>query len=403
MDLSLRSDRLELERVEADLVTGEQTLALLVTSVLALQRDARLREQFGNVRTAIALGEFGPYVIVERGVIVGSALGVLAPDEPVTTIEEALAAAPWLIEEFQTSLRHTSLEASRTISTIATGAETVSRAAFGKLERWAPLLAMHAYRHTVSIQSIFDLTRTELRSTTNPDRLRRYWERAHLLGHLTVLAASTPSRDWLVEMSHSFAWRTWTPSFPLVRERILRLAVRGGWAGARFGVSVIAPYLQRLALGRPLHVFDAALALVSLATAFESERDPIAAELFPILRDHEDAADDPDVREAFAAMTRSARLVLDSPRRATQLAIERRPLAGSGDRVEQLLGAVDTDDDAGTIDDHGMYPAILAMAELATIEASQFFAEQPAPSRWRPDRARRVLERTSRPARPELN
>jgi hypothetical protein len=381
----------ELQSLEDDLVSSEHHLGLLLTSTLAIQRDVGLRDVLGRSRIALALGEIGPYVIVEHGKIVGTAMQGTTPSgvDQIATVSDVLEAQPASIDDFETSLEHARPEALRTLAQIATSAEQLSRAGFSKLERWAPVLALHAYRHTVTIQSIFDLSRAVLHATSEPEQLRQYWERVHLLGHLTLLAASSEPVEWLGDMSRSFTWRVWTPSFPLVRERILRLAVRGGWASARFGVSAIAPYLQRLAVGAPLHAFDAVLGLVSLATMFESNRTAIAAELFPILLHREREADDPDIQLAFAAFTRSARLALDSPSEAQRLVIARNVERASRDRTDQLIEAVDTDEDAATIDDNGTYPAILAMTGLVNIPAHRFFPEQSTGPRWRPIRAQR--------------
>ncbi|HEY0253016.1 MAG TPA: hypothetical protein VGC41_15880, partial [Kofleriaceae bacterium] len=148
------------------------------------------------------------------------------------------------------------------------------------------------------------------------------------------------------------------PSFPLVRERIMRLAVRGGWVAARFGVGVIAPYLGRIARGQALHAFDAALALVAIATAAD-ERVAIASELGRALAARTDERDGAH----FAAIARSARFALLEPDAAM------RHVAGR----TSVLAAVATDDESAELDDAGYFRAILAMAALARVPASALF------------------------------
>lgn len=194
-----------------------------------------------------------------------------------------------------------------------------------------------------------------------------------------MLATSAEPTSWLAEMSRSFAWRVWTPSFPLVRERILRLVVRGGWAAARFGADVVAPYFARLSTGLPMHAFDAVLGLVAIATVTPSDRAAIATELSSVLAQR--------AREAhpavFEALARSARLALDEPADAHRhLLADGTPVSEAG-----LAAAVDSDADGAVFDADGYFPAILAMAGLAGAPAHVWFATRERGQRT-PARAR---------------
>ncbi len=314
------------------------------------------------------------------------ALRVEDTDPELQTLEDELALGEQYLESI---LVLADGEAARAFVAMRTQAERFSASGFTALHRWAPIFALRGYRHTVTLQAVFDLGRARLVDGPTAAELRPYWERVHLLGHLTVLAAAAEPADWLAEMAQTFAWRAWTPSFPLVRERILRLAVRGGWASARFGLGVVAPYLQRLATGQPLHAFDAALGLVSIATVHAAERRAIGGELAAILRARESAGRDPVHRQVFAALARSTRLALEQPDDAQRIVLGRVHRGG-------LARAVDSDDDAAELDASGYYPAILAMAGLAPASAASLFpveAEAPAPP-WAPERAAETVART---------
>jgi hypothetical protein len=363
---------LMLETLERDLAIGRRNLEGVLASALAIERDAHLRAAIGaanpNGPTAIALAERGPFVVVEHGQVTSSTM--LGADPPgidaVLSLPDALDLAPGARASFEAALRATGPEAARAIAEISEGAERYPERAFTELQRWAPLLAMHAYRQSVTIQSIFDLERGRARSAATVDELRGYRERVHLLGHLTLLATSAEPAGWLAEMSRAFTWRVWTPSFPLVRERIQRLAVRGGWAAARFGAGVIEPYFARLATGQPMHAFDAALGIVAIASTRSDLRAQIAEELTAILAVRSREADG----ELYQALSRSARLALESPEVAA------RQLVGGVAQItaRRIAEAVDTDEDPATLDDDGYYRAILAAAGLAGAPAQVFFA-----------------------------
>ena len=95
-------------------------------------------------------------------------------------------------------------------------------------------------------QMLRDETRALLRHRANDRSLRWYWDHVHALSHMTLLATSAEPTAWLLDMAKSFEWHTWTPSFPLVRERMFRLALRGAWVAARFGPHLVDRYLRAI-------------------------------------------------------------------------------------------------------------------------------------------------------------
>jgi hypothetical protein len=201
-------------------------------------------------------------------------------------------------------------------------------------------------------------------------------------------------------MAHSFVWKNWTPSYPLVRERILRLAVRGAWTAARFGPSVIDRYLATLTGGPLLRVFDGILGLVSLAIVFEHERDAIHRSLSLALkrrgrRNGNDAL-------VLEALRRSSDCVLATPDEAEARVVRRgRRILGSSLDVDDEAAhfvAIDDDIDCAEIDDDGYSPAILAMGSWARRPASAFFATTQSSYKrpWTAERTLDVLCRTGK-------
>jgi hypothetical protein len=280
--------------------------------------------------------------------------------------------------------------------TMRDDAERFPRETFVKLVRWSAVVAADAYRQAALLQSIFDLGRSRVIDDPRPELLRTYWTHVHLLGHLTLLATVAQPTTWLAGMANAFSWRIWTPSFPLVRERISRLAVRGAWAGCRFGTSIVDRYLTNVDAPPLLRVFDAVLVLVSMATAFERDHGAISSELLARLGHRERAATSTAERATIATMARSARLALEAPDDAERAVVGERIHARPDGRLEALARVVDSDCDAAEIDERGMFPTILAMSKLALAPAEVFFPPQThgRGDRWRPARALASLTRT---------
>jgi hypothetical protein len=185
----------------------------------------------------------------------------------------------------------------------------------------------------------------------------------------------------------------WTPSFPLVRERMSRLAVRGGWASARFGVSVVDRYLRNLDHRHPLKVFDAVLALVSIASAADNDRAAISAELLGRVTRH--ARSDEPYAVVHGALAKSARLALEAPDEAEKALVGNTAGPRADDRLDALARVMDSDADAATVDERGYFPAIVAMAKLSRAPATTLFPGLHRPTkRWRPARAVEALSRT---------
>jgi len=221
-----------------------------------------------------------------------------------------------------------------------------------------------------------------------------------------VLGANT---TWLSDMATSFPWLNWTPSFALVRERVMGLTIRAGWAAAAFGEPVVEKYLKVLGDRRALlQRFDAALGLTAIALRQPRLR-------FEILRDVQSAlareqASDQETRAVLEALLRSVIVALTLPDRAIRETCARgarliarrapktqRALVSSGmsSASIELIAAIEEERDGADIDEQGMFPAILALAACVRSPADAFYwprqAAQAIGNRWHPGKARGAL------------
>jgi hypothetical protein len=381
--------------LDAEFGNGQERIVGLLALAMTIQRDAALRSTIsaGYDHVAIALEDNGPYVVAERGKVVGAAMsGTIFDDVAVVDLRAAVEASAVTNTAFQRVYRSARAEAERAFIAMRASADGYTREPFAKLLRWAPLLAPDAYRQAAVLQSMSDVERPRLLGHARPTALHDYWMNVHLLGQLTLLATAAEPTAWLAEMANAFPWRVWTPSFALVRERISRLAVRGAWSSARFGVSTVDRYLANLDAPQLLRVFDAVIALVAIASAHDRDHDAITRELVARL-DRRGGA------ELDIALSRSARLALEAPDEAESLVVGR--VAPDLDaRFEALARAVDSDTDAAEHDRSGYFRVILAMPLLAVAPPSVFLPREAPSTRWHPQRARDALERTlAHPAR----
>jgi hypothetical protein len=405
----------EVAKLEARLATCSERIVELLAFGLALEKDRPLRQAIQSVAPkepcALVLGDEGPFVEFAEGSVNGA--GTIAgqpPPLPLTfDVREALRGAPALAEVVRTRLRVSGAqgEATRLVSAVLRMGHGFSANDFRKVVRWAPLLAPEAYRYVAISQMLRDETRALLRRGPSDRSLRWYWDHIHALSHMTLLATSALPTAWLVEMAKSFAWHTWTPSFPLVRERMFRLTLRGAWAAARFGADLVDRYLRAIFDARhPLRTFDAVLGVTAVALASPGDTTPIIRAIVGALGRRMARATGESDRLVAEACERSVELVVTHPELAERLTLKRGRARSSGlasriDPAAQRLAlflAVDDETDGAEIDGEGFMPAILAMPTIATAPAAVFFAtsaaERTAAGKWTVTRARVVLERT---------
>ena len=388
--------------IELELARGQEELSELLAAALVLEGSENVRlgiaAMLGSPFYAVSLGHDGPYVRVKENAPCEALMRGRPPRGEKVVELKALTTAPPLVETYRAAYQPALLAARRSMSTLAVEADGVSARAFDEVARWAPVLGVRAYRQSVLIQMAFDQTRRALLDSASAPSLRRYWERVHLLSHLTLLGVLPEPRGWLTDMAQSFSWQNWTPSFPLVRERILRLAVRGAWASARFGASLAEPYLKTLEGGPLLRAFDGVLGLVSIALLANQECRPIHRAIAKVLKRRRRARVDDSI--VVDALLRSAECVLDRPEEAakrTSLRGRTRAQAAETAGARLPFNAIDDDIDAAEIDQEGFCPAILAMGTFAPGPAGALFTDQTIAVEWTPERALGALTRTLGP------
>lgn len=151
-----------------------------------------------------------------------------------------------------------------------------NRTLFTQLEYWAPLLEAELYILATAYSDLLDAQRHIIKMLA-PTELgiaaQAYWRAVAAMGRATLLATSPGASGWLVDMPRSFTWSTWTPSFPLVRDRSLWTAMIGARSAAEFGPSVIESYGNILARAEhPVNALDAIVGLTSVALRHANAR-----------------------------------------------------------------------------------------------------------------------------------
>ena len=156
---------------------------LAAAVVLEGSEEIRLRiaATLGSASYAVSLGFGGPYLLVNANTPCEALMG--GPPPRVERVVElmALTAKPPLVETYKAAYEPALLAARHSMSTLAVGADGVSSRAFDEVARWAPILAVRAYRQSLLIQMAFDQMRRGLLDAPSAPSLRRYWERVHLL------------------------------------------------------------------------------------------------------------------------------------------------------------------------------------------------------------------------------
>lgn len=272
-----RLDRVSLPHVELalDLYRNPDHLRFLLD-------HARVPDNAERVAVSLDHPQRGPFLIVTRDGRFVTCLGEgMSPgDRPIVTREKLDGAAQKvsaLRARMDACLNHTATTGGmqRLTRRLYEAADELSREDFVALSALQPLCATDFLKDYFALsrdhERARDLLLTQLRRSDNlrpefRDLLREYWNTAHAMGHLALLASmdgpdvverlSEPARRAFVKSS--FSW-------PLVRQGILSLAVRGTWGAARLGKPVLATYKRLFAdAGSMLTVLDHGLALAAL-------------------------------------------------------------------------------------------------------------------------------------------
>ncbi len=161
-----------------------------------------------------------------------------------------------------------------------------SREEFIRLERWAPLIEVPAYRFCARALGELDSWRASALAEAKEDIsdretvLEKYYALIHTIAHLTLLCSGPGATPWLSDIAKSFTWKDWTPTFPLVRERTIWLAAAATRSAIAFGAEVVDRYVDVLV--RATHVtqlFDALFGLTAIGLSDRNVRDRIAGHI----------------------------------------------------------------------------------------------------------------------------
>jgi hypothetical protein len=171
------------------------------------------------------------------------------------------------------------------------GDQVPNREQVGTLSRWAPAIERVAFRFCAHTVILLDKLRPALVVGLNePDgpleeRLIEYWNLAHTMGHLSLLASPRDAHPWLNGLANSFEWLNWTPTFPLLRERTLWLSAVAARCAIAFGEGTIDKYLATFShADHPLKSFDALFGLLAIALDQERIAAHVVAEIQRIRR-----------------------------------------------------------------------------------------------------------------------
>ena len=180
---------------------------------------------------------------------------------------------------------------------------------------------------------------------------------------------------------------------------MLRLAVRGAWASARFGASLAEPYLKTLETGPLLRAFDGVLGLVSIALLSPQECRPIHRAIAKALKRRRRARIDDSIVMDALLRSRQTALSRDLTRRrgAPPYGVTRGPempsrwAPGRRSTPSMMMSM------PPRFDQDGFCPAILAMGTFASAPAGALFRDHTGAIESNQERALNALKRTLGP------
>ncbi len=284
------------EDVRPAIFPGVAEMHSLIAMVLAMRSAPALRARMHELMhiaddRPFLLSRFQGTVWIEVGA--GNSLRVLRKQVsglPFVDIDQVLRAEPALKNAIQASIGETGANstAMRLLDPILDTRMFPARADMEELRRWAPLLEYAAYQSGAYAMVWLDAGRPMIVKGQASDAKRMlfpYWSGMHIMAHLVFLASEPDASSWLGEMARQFDWKSWTPSFPFLRERTMWLAACAARSAIAFGTSVIDRYVGVLAAA--LHatkVFDALFGLTAIALRYPAEAPHIVAELQDLRR-----------------------------------------------------------------------------------------------------------------------
>ncbi len=272
---------------DANEMLGRLTLAV------ALSRDAPLHDQLRGLAGLAATQGF-QVRLPESELwlsLAGDRLQAILrrPDPALPQIDfEAAAAHSEVRQAMIDGIRRSGAHAAAfdLLSPLFSAAAAPSRSQVSDILAWSPIVERVAYRFCTRSSALLDLLRPGLLTAPGVGspaldaRRAAYWATAHTSSHVSLLASAVQARPWLAHMADQFEWVTWTPTFPLLRERTLWLAAAAARSARAFGEPVVEKYLAALALAtHPVKRFDALFGLVAIGLSWDDGAGTLIAAL----------------------------------------------------------------------------------------------------------------------------
>lgn len=259
-----------------------------------------------------------------------------------------------------------------------------SAAQMASLLEWSPVIDRAAYRYFTRGAEMLGQLRSRLRAswTAEADHPGRefleYWGFLHAIADVAMFASSPEAAGWLTDMAKTFVWRTWTPSFALIRERTLWLAAVAARAATAFGDGVADDYVS--ALGRadhPVKSFDALFGLVAIGLTHPRRAGDLAREIerTALFLAHRDLPDSAYVRP----MLSTALLTLRDPASATKVLASTPGLAEAFCPTPRgLMGGRTSRRDPTEVLPTGHIIGLLALPRIVGVDGPSFYPVDPA-------------------------
>jgi hypothetical protein len=270
-------------------------LAFAITVEQDTQLHSRIRS-FARVRASdplmVSLPESDAWLKIDTG-RAATVQRAPIPGLVQVNLDEVANRDGALLTDLMTATHRTKAtsQALQLLTPLFDGDQVPNREQVGILFRWAPAIERVAYRYCTLAVVLLDRLRPALVVGLNePDgppkqRLIEYWNLAHTMGHLSLLASPRDAHPWLAGLANSFEWLNWTPTFPLLRERTLWLSAVAARCAVAFGEGTIDKYLQTFSRAEhPLKKFDALFGLLAIALDQESVATHVVAEIQRIRR-----------------------------------------------------------------------------------------------------------------------
>lgn len=286
----------ESDRTIASLLSDYEEIITALAMPLAITSDSAFRAKLsslagGQGRFAVGPTGGGAWLVLDR-----AALSIVR-DRPlyvdVIDLDRRLVADSRLKDEAITAVRRSRsvLRATELLRPLFLGNVIPSREHMTSLHAWSPLIEQLAYKYCTRATDFLDRIRAKLRNDLSNDSIAQdsihniYWSTAHTVAHLTLLSCDVSARSWLSEMARQFRWITWTPTFPLVRERTVWLAACAARAAIAFGTSVVDSYLGALSAAKaPMKAFDSLFGLTAIALGEPKSSNAILTEIRTLKR-----------------------------------------------------------------------------------------------------------------------